>query len=168
MRSAWWDGDYPITQGYGCTEFTGEPFNPNHPECPHFHDGIDIGLPCGRFVLAAMVGRVIQVGVYGGGPYALILDVGSWWVWLLHLQANWVNVGDSFGPGQVLGEVGTLGFSTGCHLHFEVTPSGGRYFDSVDSSPWLTSGKSPGCAMLPLIPLVSVAEVLANVLRHHA
>jgi hypothetical protein len=40
--------------------------------------------------------------------------------------------------GQQLGEVGTLGNSTGCHLHFEVHPQGGGiYEDSVDPSEWL-------------------------------
>lgn len=166
MRSSWWDGDWPVTQGYGCTEFTGEPFNPNHPECPHFHDGIDIGLPCGRFVIAATTGSVVQVGVYGGGPYALILSVGGMWVWLFHLQANWVNQGDAFGKGQILGEVGTLGFSTGCHLHFEVTPAGSNYFDSVDPTSWLTGAGPQGCALIPLLPLAGFAEVLTHALRH--
>lgn len=166
MRSAWWEGDYPITQGYGCTDFTGEPFNPRHPECPHWHDGIDIGIPCGRSIIAPNAGTVAQVGVYGGGPNALILAVGGWWIWLLHLQANWVNIGDQFGLGQILGEVGTLGFSTGCHLHFQVTPAGSGYFDSVDPSAWLISGGARGCAIAPLLPLVGLAELLMKGVGH--
>lgn len=168
MQSNWWDGDYPITQGYGCTSYEGEPFNPNHPECPHFHDGMDIGLPCGRFVFAAQPGRVVAVGVYGGGPYALIVAVGEWWVWLFHLQANWVNQGDTFGPKQVLGEVGNLGFSTGCHLHFEVTPPNSGYFDSIDPSFMLAGTGQGGCALAPLAPLVGLTEVLSHALRHMA
>lgn len=166
MRSGWWDGDYPITQGYGCTDFTGEPTSPRHPECNYWHSGIDIGLPCGRFVIAAMSGTVVQVGVYGGGPYALIADVGGWWLWLLHLQANWVGQGERFGPGQILGEVGTLGFSTGCHLHFQVTPAGGGYFDDVDPGAWLFGGAAPGCAVWPLLPLVGLAELLVHGVSH--
>ena len=41
-------------------------------------------------------------------------------------------------PGQQLGEVGSRGNSTGCHLHFEVHPKGGSiYEDGVDPSEWL-------------------------------
>lgn len=162
MQSPWWVGDFPISQGYGCTDFNGEPFNPNHPECPHWHDGIDIAIPCGRFVIAAMAGTVVQVGVYGGGPYALVLDVGGWWVWLLHLQASYISVGDQFGPGMVLGEIGTLGFSTGCHLHFQVTPAGTGYFSSVDPSPWLAgNAATTGCAF-DILTVGYVATMILN------
>src|SRR5262249_26346575 len=111
--------------------------SPYHPECPYFHDGIDIAIPCGRFIVNQVHGYVKQVGWGGGGPYALILNAGNWDIWLGHLQTAYVNPGDGIGPGQVLGEVGNLGFSTGCHLHFEVTIAGGGYRDSIDPSPFL-------------------------------
>jgi hypothetical protein len=163
MRSGWWVGDYPIDQEYGCTDFQDEPFNPNHPECPHWHDGIDVGIPCGRFIVAPMAGTVVQVGVYGGGPYALIIDVGGWWVWLLHLQANYVSVGDTFGPGIVLGESDSLGFSTGCHLHFQVTPANSGYFDSVDPSPWLAVQAGPGGCAFDILTVGYTVTMLLNI-----
>jgi murein DD-endopeptidase MepM/ murein hydrolase activator NlpD len=44
-----------------------------------------------------------------------------------------VTVGDQVAAGQVIGTSGTTGFSTGCHLHFEL------YVNStlVDPEPWL-------------------------------
>jgi murein DD-endopeptidase MepM/ murein hydrolase activator NlpD len=161
MRSHWWNGDYPIIQGYGCTDFTGEPFNPNHPECDHFHDGIDIGLPCDTHITCPFAATVVQVGVYGGGPYALVIDVGGWWVWLLHLSVNFVQVGDGIFPGMVIADSGNEGFSTGCHLHFEVTPAGRGYFDSVDPTPWLTGGGAgASCALNVLTVGYTVVMIL--------
>jgi Peptidase family M23 len=153
MQSAWWVGDYPISQGYGCTSYLAEGPSPFHPECPAFHDGIDIAIPCGRFVVCQVNGSVRQVGVNGGGPFALVISAGNWDVWLLHLQAAYVGVGDFVGPGQVLGEVGDLGFSTGCHLHFEVTTAGGGYRDSVDPSPFLqAAAEAQQVVPLPSFP----------------
>lgn len=151
MLTRWMPGDWPVTQGYGCTAYLEEGPNPNHPECPAFHDGIDLGANCGTPVYCPVPATCVQVGVYGGGPFALILDVGGWWVWLLHLEASYVAVGQSVPAGALVGHVGTLGFSTGCHLHFEVTPAGGQYRDSVDPGGWLTgSGPLPaGVASRP-------------------
>lgn len=153
MRSAWWVGDLPVTQPYGCTDFLAEGPSPFHPECAAFHDGIDIGLDCGADVIAAASGVVRQVGVFGGGPFALIINIGNWDVWLFHLQAAFVSVGEQVLPGMVLGNVGTLGFSTGCHLHFEVTTAGGGYRDSIDPLPFLPAQHPPVGVAWPQLPL---------------
>ena len=107
-----------------------------------------MALPCSTNVICPVAATVVQVGVYGGGPYALILDIGGWWVWLLHLEVNYVQRGDGVSPGMVIAQSDNLGFSTGCHLHIGVTPAGGGYFDSVDPTAWLAipSG-GPGCAL---------------------
>ncbi len=139
MRSPWFDGDWADTQSYGCTDFLEEGPNPHHPECEAFHDGIDLALDCGTAVYCPLEATCVQVGVNGGGPFALILDVGGWWVWLLHLEDAYVQPGQQVPAGALVGRSGTLGLSTGCHLHFEVTPAGGGYRDSVDPSGWLSS-----------------------------
>ena len=45
-----------------------------------------------------------------------------------------VAVGDKVHAGQKIAGMGSRGFSTGSHLHFEVHPNGG---DAVDPAPWL-------------------------------
>ncbi len=153
MRSAWWLGDSPVTQAYGCTGYLAEGPSPFHPECPAFHDGIDIGLDCGQPVLSAASGVVRQVGINGGGPFALIINIGDWDVWLLHLQAAFVAVGEQVLPGMELGQVGNLGFSTGCHLHFEITTAGGGYRNSVDPLPFLPVQRPLAGGAYPSLPL---------------
>jgi murein DD-endopeptidase MepM/ murein hydrolase activator NlpD len=45
-----------------------------------------------------------------------------------------VNVGDKVTRGQLLGNVGSTGASTGPHLHFEIRPGGG---EAVEPLLWL-------------------------------
>lgn len=154
MQSPWWAGDYPITQAYGCTNYAAEGPSYNHPECPYFHDGIDIGMPCGTVIISQINGTVVQVGVGGGGPYALIIRSGNWDFWLLHLEAAYVSQGQQVHPGMALGLSGTMGFSTGCHLHFEVTTAGGGYRASVNPFPFLGApgGQGQGVPLSPYPP----------------
>ena len=50
------------------------------------------------------------------------------------MSAVGVSAGDRVGPGDVVGQSGNTGHSTGPHLHLEIHPSGG---DAVDPMPWL-------------------------------
>ena len=51
-----------------------------------------------------------------------------------HMETIDVAVGDKVHAGQKIAGMGSRGFSTGSHLHFEVHPNGG---DAVDPAPWL-------------------------------
>ena len=65
--------------------------------------------------------------------------------WYAHMQSLTVADGQIVQAGQQIGEVGTLGNSTGCHLHFEVHPRGGSiYEDGVDPSEWLQTHAGSG------------------------
>ena len=149
-QSVWWHGIWIPSQNYGPTDFVGEPFNPHHPQYPHWHDGIDFPMPLGTPIFAGRDCFVVSVGLNEFGiedPYALILWTGVHDIWLLHLndQQGWRH-GQLVKTGTLLGHTGTRGNSTGPHLHFEVTPHGGNFQTSVDPHPWLLPFGSPGAA----------------------
>jgi murein DD-endopeptidase MepM/ murein hydrolase activator NlpD len=93
------------------------------------HDGTDFGVSCGEGMRAAADGTVTQKyfsSVYGNRLY---VDVGtvngkSITVVYNHATSYTVGVGDKVSRGQVVGYVGSTGWSTGCHLHFTVLQNG--------------------------------------------
>jgi murein DD-endopeptidase MepM/ murein hydrolase activator NlpD len=137
-QAYWWNGAYPITQAYGCTDYAAEGPNPNHPECPYFHEGVDFGMPCMTAIRSAGSFTVMAIDPPGYGPpgnsAALLLRGQFQDVWLYHMAQYAVTVGQKVNRGDLLGWSGTRGYSTGCHLHFEVRPRGGAYRSSID--PW--------------------------------
>lgn len=90
-----------------------------------FHDGVDLGAPCGSAVRAAGTGTVVGVG--HAGAYGLRVKVrhdGGLESSYSHLADASVSTGDSVSDSTVVGEVGSSGLSTGCHLHFGVRRNG--------------------------------------------
>jgi len=91
-----------------------------------FHTGIDLAAPYGTPIAAAKSG---QVGVAGwsalGYGFHVILDHGGGVETLYaHLSRIAVRPGEWVEAGQVIGYVGSTGWSTGPHLHFEVRVGG--------------------------------------------
>ena len=90
----------------------------------HGHNGIDLGAPQGTPVLASGSGVVIVAkssGYNGGyGQMIVISHDGGVQTVYAHLHSVYVSVGQTVTQGQVIGEVGNTGKSTGAHLHFEV------------------------------------------------
>jgi murein DD-endopeptidase MepM/ murein hydrolase activator NlpD len=93
------------------------------------HDGTDFGVSCGEGMRAASDGKVISryySSVYGNRLY---LDVGkvnghNLTVVYNHATSYRVDVGDTVTRGEIVGYVGSTGWSTGCHLHFTVLQDG--------------------------------------------
>jgi murein DD-endopeptidase MepM/ murein hydrolase activator NlpD len=90
-----------------------------------FHPGIDIGAAEGTPIHAPAAGTVTQAAFDGSCGNAITIDHGAGLgTRYCHLSAIAVNPGDTVTLGQVIGYVGTTGYSTGPHLHFEVHLNG--------------------------------------------
>lgn len=94
-----------------------------------FHTGIDIGAPYGTPIKASNAGKVIYSGWYGGYGRVVIIDHGSCTgapttTLYAHMSKSAATVGQNVTRGQVIGYVGTTGYATGPHLHFEVRING--------------------------------------------
>ncbi len=94
-----------------------------------FHSGVDIGVPYGTPIKAANSGRVMFVGWYNGYGKVVILDHGKingtpTTTLYAHMSQTIAKQGTNVAKGQVIGKVGTTGYSTGPHLHFEVRQNG--------------------------------------------
>lgn len=108
----------PITSGFGTR------INPISGRS-EFHDGVDIGASCGTPVVLQASGSIVRAGAAGGYGLRVEVDHGDGTLTSYsHLSAIKVVVGEKVSAGSVLGEVGTTGFSTGCHLHYSLVRNG--------------------------------------------
>jgi murein DD-endopeptidase MepM/ murein hydrolase activator NlpD len=90
-----------------------------------FHPGIDIGVSQGTPIHAPADGTVTQAEYDGGCGNAITIDHGdNLQTRYCHLSVIGVTRGQHVVLGQVVGEVGSTGNSTGPHLHFEVHDQG--------------------------------------------
>jgi murein DD-endopeptidase MepM/ murein hydrolase activator NlpD len=96
------------------------------PRGARFHTGIDFPAPYGARVRSARSGRVAFAGWDPGGFGNLVQIAHGNRVRTsyAHLSSIRVRPGQRVGGGTVIGRVGSTGFSTGPHLHFEVRLSG--------------------------------------------
>jgi len=102
------------------------------------HTGIDLAAPFGTRVRAAAAGTVVRIDrdqILGLSVY-LAHGTGIETRYA-HLREAFVSVGESVPAGSVIAAVGSTGYSTGPHLHFEVIVDGipfdPLHFISVDA-----------------------------------
>ncbi len=89
------------------------------------HTGIDIGAGSGTTIKAADNGAVIFAGWLGAYGNAVVVDHGGGLSTLYgHMSSIGVGEGAVVSQGQSIGKVGSTGWSTGPHLHFEVRQNG--------------------------------------------
>ncbi|MDX1621339.1 MAG: M23 family metallopeptidase, partial [Nitriliruptorales bacterium] len=89
------------------------------------HTGVDISGSTGQPIIAAAGGTVVHAGWRGGYGLAVVIDHGGGMATLYaHQSSIAVGTGQHVDGGQVIGAVGSTGYSTGPHLHFEVRING--------------------------------------------
>jgi len=106
------DGWISRGMGYKTDPFTGE---------RAYHSGIDIACNTGTPIIAPADGKVEYAGWKEGLGIMVKLDHGYGYATIFgHMHRNIVRTGDTVRRGDKIGEVGSTGYSTGPHLHYEV------------------------------------------------
>jgi murein DD-endopeptidase MepM/ murein hydrolase activator NlpD len=113
-----WPVSASITSGFGYRV---------HPifHVRRLHTGVDFDCNSGDPIKAAAPGSVIEAGWRGGYGKCVVIDHGGGLATLYaHESVILVSAGQTVTRGQVIGKVGSTGYSTGPHLHFEVRVNG--------------------------------------------
>lgn len=89
----------------------------------HSYNAVDMAAPSGTPIRAAAEGTVTESSSGWNGGYGTMIVIshpnGTRTLYS-HNRVNYVSVGEWVEQGQVIGEVGSTGLSTGPHVHFEV------------------------------------------------
>ena len=91
------------------------------------HKGLDFAQGCGNPVRAVANGRVYYVGsnkdIYGAKMILIVHNYNGRKIFsqYTHLSGYAVSENQDVAAGQTIGYVGTTGWSTGCHLHLEMS-----------------------------------------------
>jgi murein DD-endopeptidase MepM/ murein hydrolase activator NlpD len=108
---------------------------------PAMHTGIDFRGDSGDPVHATAAGTVVEAGWSGGYGRMVEIDHGSGFSTRYgHLSKIDAKVGQSIKIGQVIGEIGSTGRSTGPHLHYETRIDG----EAVNPQKFLRAGEKLG------------------------
>lgn len=121
---------WPTSGGYISSSFGGRA-NPFDGYSSDWHPGIDIAIDYGAPVYASGAGYVQQAGWYGGyGRYVRLSHDFGYVTAYGHMSRIVVSAGQYVEKGEIIGYVGSSGYSTGPHLHFEVI----RYGEQINPS----------------------------------
>jgi murein DD-endopeptidase MepM/ murein hydrolase activator NlpD len=116
-----------ISQGFGCSSFYLEVYDPNCPYPHKIHTGIDIAGPYGTQIVAADTGvAYLYPGSIGYGNLLVIIHGNGYSTYYGHLSgyAPGLSSGQVVPRGTTVAFEGSTGWSTGPHLHFEIRTNG--------------------------------------------
>ena len=126
-------------QVVGCFCYRSAPDN-------EFHPGVDLGANYGDVVHASAAGTIASADWDGGYGLKIDIDHGNGYhTWYAHLSKAEVQPGQYVHKGQEIGLVGSTGYSTGPHLHYQVMLNG----TAIDPAPYLTGVPAKVLAALP-------------------
>ncbi|MBR2520963.1 MAG: peptidoglycan DD-metalloendopeptidase family protein [Oscillospiraceae bacterium] len=139
-----WGDDYYYYTGSGTDESFAWPVDCYEITCPYgmrlhpilgvwkLHTGVDIGAWYGQTITAAKGGWVVASDEnYAYGNYVVVSHGDGVTTLYAHMSERAVSQGDYVVQGSVLGYVGSTGYSTGPHLHYEIRIDG-DYTDPLD------------------------------------
>ncbi|HHD7914370.1 TPA: peptidoglycan endopeptidase EnpA [Enterococcus faecalis] len=91
-----------------------------------FHTGIDYAAPTGTPIPAQYPGLVdwVQSSSIGLGEHVGIKVADNLWAMYGHMSRIRAKMGDKVKAGQIVGDVGSSGWSTGPHVHYELRKGG--------------------------------------------
>jgi murein DD-endopeptidase MepM/ murein hydrolase activator NlpD len=114
-----WPVDGPVVSGFGSRTINGS---------YEYHPGIDIAVPEGTPIRAALTGTVSlqqsEAESGGYGNYTCLDHGGGLSTCYAHQSSFAVSLGQSVSQGDVIGYTGCTGYCLGPHLHFEVRING--------------------------------------------
>lgn len=109
------------TSGWNLSQYFG------HTSFERNHTGIDLTALSGRTIFASASGQIVATNRGWGGGYGnhIIISHGNSFTTLYgHLSQINVSKGQWVNQGQAIGIMGSTGWSTGTHLHFEIRKNG--------------------------------------------
>lgn len=114
-----WPVDGPVVSGFGSRTINGS---------YEYHPGIDIAVPEGTPIRAALDGTVSlqqsEAESGGYGNYTCLDHGGGLSTCYAHQSSFAVSLGQSVSQGDIIGYTGCTGYCLGPHLHFEVRING--------------------------------------------
>ena len=117
----YWDGPFVqpatgrVSSPYGIIRYI------NDDPTPQRHGGVDFAIPLGTPLIAPNHGKIeLAEFLQLTGNTIVIEHGGGLKTHIYHMDSLSVNTGDMVTKGDLLGTVGTTGFSTGPHLHYEI------------------------------------------------
>jgi len=119
-------GVFPVQGGSWTFGGDGARFGAGRPG--HTHEGQDVIGASGLTIVAPLAGviRFVDYQEGGAGRYVVMRADNGWDMMFAHMQMRSVVVGEGerVKAGQKIGLLGSTGYSTGPHLHFEIWPDG--------------------------------------------
>ncbi len=116
-----------ISQGFGCSTFYLEVYDPACPYPHKIHTGVDIAGPYGTQIVAADTGvAYLYPGSVGYGNLLVIIHGNGYSTYYGHLAgyAPGLTTGQVVPRGTTVAFEGSTGWSTGPHVHFEIRVNG--------------------------------------------
>ena len=112
-----------ITQGFGCSSFYLEVYDPSCPYPHKIHTGLDIAGPYGTPIVAADTGvAYLYPGSVGYGNLLVMIHGNGYSTYYGHLSGyvSGLYTGKVVARGDTVAYEGSTGWSTGPHVHFEI------------------------------------------------